>query len=47
VAYVPETGKFQREFIVEEEQIDRYDVFDDTLYLPGHDPRQSWQLGNL
>lgn len=47
VAYVPETGRFQREFIVEDEQIDRYYVFDNALYLPGHDPRESWQLGNL
>ena len=24
-----------------------YYVFDGELYLPGHDPRESWELGNL
>lgn len=47
VAYVPQTGTFQTEFNVKEEQIDRYYMFDNALYLPGHDPRESWELGNL
>ena len=47
IAYDPQRNVFQREYLVDDEQIDQYYVFDGELYLPGHDPRESWELGNL
>jgi len=47
IAYDPESRKFLTEFTVDEEQIDRYRVIDDQLYIPGHDPRDPWELGNF
>ncbi len=47
IAYDPQRHVFQREYIVDDEQIDQYYIFDGELYLPGHDPRESWELGNL
>lgn len=32
---------------VDDEQIDRFVLLDGTLAIPGHDPRQPWQWGNL
>lgn len=32
---------------VDDEQIDRFVLMDGELAIPGHDPRQSWQWGNL
>ena len=47
VAYDPESREFLTEFTVDEEQIDRYRIIDDQLYIPGHDPRDPWDLGNF
>lgn len=47
ISYNPKTGQFKREFTVDDEQIDIYYVFDGRLYTPGHDPRESWELGNF
>ena len=33
--------------LVDEEAIDRYVVLDGDLYIPGTDPRDSWDLGNF
>jgi hypothetical protein len=43
----PATGKIEQVFQIDDEQIDRYFVFADRLYIPGHDPKESWELGNL
>lgn len=32
---------------VDDEQIDRFVLLDGELAIPGHDPRQNWQWGNL
>lgn len=32
---------------VDDEQIDRFVLLDGALAIPGHDPRQNWQWGNL
>jgi len=47
IAYDLQTGQFKTEFVVDEEQIDRYRIIDNQLYIPGHDPRDSWELGNF
>ena len=38
IAYHPQTGCFETEFTVDEEQIDRYRVIEGQLFIPGHDP---------
>ncbi len=47
VVYSPSTGVFRTAFTVDDEQIDRFRVRDGTVYVPGHDPRESWALGNF
>ncbi len=47
VAYDLATGRFETEFTVDEEQIDRFRIIGNRLYIPGHDPRDSWDLGNF
>lgn len=47
ISYDLKTGHFETEFTVDEEQIDRYRIIDGQLYVPGHDPRDSWELGNF
>ena len=42
----PVSGRIVREGRVDEEQIDLYRAFNNQLYIPGHDPRESWQWGN-
>jgi len=43
----PKPNKFIKEFVVDEEQIDMYYSFGDFLFIPGHDSRDSWDLGNF
>lgn len=47
LALDPATGMVIREGQVDEEQIDRFTAHDEHLYIPGHDPTQSWKLGNF
>lgn len=47
IKFDPVTQKFIEEGVVDDEQIDVYYVFDGELYTPGHDPRESWELGNF
>ncbi|MDH5523377.1 MAG: hypothetical protein OEY01_05230 [Desulfobulbaceae bacterium] len=47
MAYEPATKSFSSPFTTNEEQIDQFYLFDDVLYLPGHDPQENWNLGNL
>ena len=42
-----ETETFQNEFTVNEEQIHRYRTVHGKLLIPGHDPEESWRLGNF
>ena len=47
IAFDVETETFNSEYTVDEEQIDIYRIWEDTLYIPGHDPREGWELGNF
>ena len=37
---------FRPEYIVDEEAIDIFRVYDNTLYIPGVDPRETGNIGN-
>ncbi|BAZ43112.1 hypothetical protein NIES4102_01080 [Chondrocystis sp. NIES-4102] len=43
----PKLNKFESEFTVDEEQIDTFYILNQDLYIPGHDPTQSWRYGNI
>lgn len=47
IAYTPETNSFAPEFMTSDEQIDSFYPHDNKLFVPGHDPKESWALGNL
>ncbi len=38
---------FIYEFYVDDEQVDIFKVYNNTLYVPGHDATQSWDYGNF
>jgi hypothetical protein len=51
----PSSGQFATQSIVynavtktaiDDEQIDRYKLINDSLYIPGHDAKEGWELGN-
>lgn len=47
-SYDPKARTFSEEWSVPDEQIDIYHEFSDgRLYIPGHDPREDWKLGNF
>lgn len=39
--------EFTKEFVVQDESVDLFRVYGDTLYVPGTDPQESWEWGNL
>jgi hypothetical protein len=41
------TGRFNSEYVVDEEQIGRFRVEAGELLIPGWDPREDWSLGNF
>ncbi len=43
----PSSQTFTKEFTVDDEQIHRIREFDNELYIPGHDARESWDYGNF
>jgi hypothetical protein len=47
IAYRPSNGEFRTVFTVDDEQIDVFRVIDGKVYLPGHDPRESWEFGSF
>lgn len=47
VSLDPITDKFNNEYTVAEEQIDKFKVYGDTLYIPGHDATEKWTFGNI
>ena len=47
ISYHPRSDRFKKEFTVDEEQIGRYRIIGNQLQIPGHDPRESWDLGNF
>jgi len=46
-SYSPGTNTFTNEYTVEDEQIDHYSEVNGRLAIAGHDPRESWALGNF
>jgi hypothetical protein len=38
---------FVKEYTVNEEQIDIFKILNGSLYIPGHDSRESWDYGNF
>ncbi len=47
LVFYPDQKKFVMEEEVADEQIDRYRVLNDKLYIPGHDATGSWRWGNF
>lgn len=47
ICYDPESNSFETVFTVDEDQVDVFYNFDNKLYIPGHDPRESWEFGNF
>lgn len=47
MSYDPKTNSFQSVFLTDDEQIDRFYLFDNILYAPGQDPQEDWNHGNL
>lgn len=47
VSLDPISGKFDYEYKVAEEQVDIFKVYNDSLYIPGHDATQKWDFGNI
>ena len=43
----PSNDKFTYEYTVAEEQVNIFKVYDNTLYIPGHDATQKWDFGNF
>lgn len=43
----PRSDEFETEFMVDDEQIDTFYPSSPDLYIPGHDPTESWQSGNI
>jgi hypothetical protein len=46
LAFSPSNGHFRIVSTVDDEQIDVFRVLNGTVYIPGHDPRESWASGN-
>jgi len=47
ISYDPATNLFSSVFVVDEDQIDVFYEFEGKLYIPGHDPKEDWSLGNF
>lgn len=47
-SYTPKTNQFTREGIVNDEQIDRFNIINGKLVIPGHDAAapDNWEFGN-
>jgi len=43
----PKTDKIKFEYKVAEEQVNIFRIFDNILYIPGHDATQKWDFGNF
>jgi hypothetical protein len=46
-SFDPKTNHFTNEYVVAEEQVNVFRVFNDRLYIPGHDATQKWDFGNF
>lgn len=43
----PASGALSSQFTTSDEQVDEFRVLDGELYVPGHDPREDFELGNF
>lgn len=43
----PKTDKFSYEYEIAEEQIDLLKIYNNALFIPGHDATQKWDFGNI
>jgi hypothetical protein len=46
-SFAPESGDMRLEYTAPDEMVSRMHVFEDKLVIPGDDPRESWDFGNL
>jgi len=46
-SFEPGGNEFTLEYSAPDEMVSRFCVFDDKLVIPGNDPQESWDLGNL
>lgn len=47
LAFSPSNGHFRVMYTVDDEQIDVFRLLQGSVYIPGHDPRESWEFGNF
>lgn len=47
ISYNPTTSEFKNEAIIQDEQIDVIKIFDNKMYIPGHDAKQNWDFANF
>lgn len=47
IVYEFNSNQFNEEVVLREEQIDSFYIHDEVLYIPGHDPKESWEFGNF
>lgn len=47
ICFDPKSETFEAVYSVSEEQINQFFVIDNSLYIPGTDPMESWEFGNI
>ena len=47
MVFNPKNGRFKKEGVLAEEQIDIFRTIDHKLYVPGHDATEKWTFGNF
>ncbi|MFA6197305.1 MAG: hypothetical protein WC656_11760 [Sulfurimonas sp.] len=47
ISYNPTTNEFKTEAIIQDEQIDIIKIFDNKMYIPGHDAKENWDFANF
>ena len=47
ISYNPTTNKFKNEAILQDEQIDVIKIFNNKMYIPGHDAKENWDFANF
>lgn len=46
-SFAPREEKFVLEYTAPDEMVSKFYAFDDRLVVPGDDPQESWELGNI
>ena len=47
IAYSPKTNKFKIEGVIDDDQVDIFNILNNKLFIPGHDGKGSWNWGNF